>query len=62
MTHDLDEAHYLGDSIVSLVRGSVSPDWPRRQYHLLDAMTARPPCPRAFPGGPQTPTMLRNAT
>ncbi len=62
VTHDLDEAHFLGDSVVSLVRGHVEPDWTRTQYRLLAAMT-RDPLPKGFPSPESgTPTMLRNAT
>ena len=61
VTHDLDEAHYLGDAMVSLVRGHVMPDWPRHQYRLLAEML-RDPLPEGFCPGPHTPTMLRNMT
>jgi len=61
VTHDLDEARFLGDAIVSLDRGRVAPDWPGEQIRLLASM-ARDYIPEGFGPGPHTPTMLRNAT
>ncbi len=61
VTHDLDEAHYLGDSIVSLVRGQVAPDWPKEQYRLMAAM-ARDTLSEDVCSEPRASTMLRVAT
>lgn len=58
VTHDLDEAHYLGDSIVSLVRGRIAEDWPERQYRLLAAM-AREGLPERSRPAAHTPILER---
>lgn len=40
VTHDLDEARYLGDAIVPLVKGRPAPGWTERQYRLMADMAA----------------------
>ncbi|WP_461208535.1 ABC transporter ATP-binding protein [Desulfocurvus sp. DL9XJH121] len=42
VTHDLDEARYLADSLAPLVRGRLDPSWPERQYRLLAEAQAAP--------------------
>jgi ABC-type proline/glycine betaine transport system ATPase subunit len=48
VTHDLDEALYLGDEVLPIVEGRVSPEWLDRQLKEMKEESRFYCCPENF--------------